>query len=97
MTDMSKRYAIQDIDEAANYLKHPVLGKRLLEICQALMELNISDSYQIFGTPDDMKLRSCVTLFNAVPGASPVFKQVLDKFYKGTGDERTLNILGTVN
>lgn len=92
----SKYYAIKDIDEAAAYLKHPVLGSRLVEICRALLALESDNATQIFGDPDDMKLRSSMTLFASVPGADPVFEAVLKKFFGGKKDERTLEILGSV-
>lgn len=94
MTETSRLYAIKDIREATDYLLDDELGSRLINICKALLALDNHDPHAIFGSPDDMKLRSSMTLFAAVPGASPVFGQVLDKFYKGEQDERTLQILG---
>jgi uncharacterized protein (DUF1810 family) len=89
----SQFYAIKDIDEANAYLKHPVLGYRLVEITTALLELPTNDARQIFGFPDDMKLRSSVTLFLQIKNASPVFQKVLNKFFNGQPDEQTLQIL----
>jgi uncharacterized protein (DUF1810 family) len=94
MTETSRRYAIKDINEALDYLLHPVLGIRLVNICHALLELKTNDPYEIFGTPDDLKLKSSITLFDAVPATFPVFGQVLDKFYNGQKDQRTLTLLG---
>lgn len=93
-SSISKRYAIQNLGEAGAYLQHPVLGSRLIEISTALLALESSDAYRIFGTPDDLKLKSSMTLFAAVPGADPIFEQVLQKFFRGTKDENTLRILG---
>jgi uncharacterized protein (DUF1810 family) len=93
-SSISQRYAIQDAAEAAAYLKHPVLGARLVEISQALLGLASSNATSIMGSPDDVKLRSSMTLFGAVPGASPVFQQVLDKFFGGQPDAQTLRRLG---
>ena len=93
-SETSRYYAIKDINEAEEFLKHPVLGSRLIEICRALINLPVNDPYQIFGNPDDMKLRSSITLFAAVQGADPVFEKVLDKYFDGKKDERTLQILG---
>ena len=93
-SSISQRYAIQDAAEAAAYLQHPVLGARLLEISQALLGLAGSNATGIMGSPDDLKLRSSMTLFGAVPGASPVFQQVLDKFFGGKPDGQTLRLLG---
>jgi uncharacterized protein (DUF1810 family) len=93
MTDTSKYYAIKDIQEASEYLMDQTLGLRLTNICKALLELETNDAYQIFGSPDDLKLKSSMTLFDAVPATFPVFGQVLDKFYNGEKDERTLELL----
>jgi uncharacterized protein (DUF1810 family) len=71
-----------------------VLGLRLLDISGALLGLASGNASAIMGSPDDLKLRSCMTLFAALPGAPPVFQQVLDKFYGGARDEKTLRILG---
>lgn len=93
-SETSRYYAIKDIEEAEEFLKHSVLGNRLKEISKALVSLSLNDAYQIFGSPDDMKLRSSMTLFASVPGADPVFEQVLDKYFDGQKDERTLQISG---
>jgi uncharacterized protein (DUF1810 family) len=94
MTEISRFYAIKDIGEATDYLMDDELGTRLTNICKALLELETSNAYEIFGSPDDIKLQSSMTLFDAVPATFPVFGQVLDKFYGGERDERTLQILG---
>jgi uncharacterized protein (DUF1810 family) len=93
-SSISQRYAIRDAAEAAAYLHHPVLGARLVEISQALLGLASGNATSIMGSPDDLKLRSSMTLFGAVPGASPVFQQVLDKFFGGAPDAKTLQLLG---
>lgn len=85
-------FSIIGIDEAKEYLNHPLLGMRLREITQALLELEMDDPAKIFGSPDDLKLRSCMTLFDAVEPES-VFDKVLLKFFDGRRDERTLKIL----
>ena len=92
-SETSKFYAIQNLDEAAAYLHDPVLGKRLVEISKALLNLPGSSAYQIFGSPDDMKLRSSMTLFAAVPGADAVFQTVLDKYFNGSPDTATLRLI----
>ena len=92
-TSTSVTYAIKDVDEAAAYLGHPVLGGRLVEICNALLALDDNDAHKIFGSPDDLKLRSSMTLFSLVPAADKVFQQVLDKFFGGRKDEKTLQLL----
>jgi uncharacterized protein (DUF1810 family) len=92
-SETSKYYALKNIDEAQAYLNHPILGSRLIEICTQLLNLSTHSATQIFGTPDDMKLRSCVTLFNALSDTCPVFQQVLDRFFNGEGDNKTLRII----
>ena len=88
---MAQRYAIRDMEEAKAYLADRVLGPRLIEISQALLGLSSSDATAVMGTPDDLKLRSCMTLFSLVPGADPVFARVLDKFYGGRRDELSIS------
>ncbi|MBW3127437.1 DUF1810 domain-containing protein [Hymenobacter profundi] len=92
-SETSKFYAIQDAAEAEAYLAHPVLGSRLLEISNALLTLSASNATSVFGSPDDLKLKSSMTLFASLPKADPVFQAVLDKFFNGTKDNKTLQIL----
>ncbi|PSR55537.1 DUF1810 domain-containing protein [Adhaeribacter arboris] len=92
-SEISKFYAIQDINEAEAFLKHPILGSRLVLICQELLQLKENNANKIFGSPDDLKLKSSMTLFSLVPDTDPVFQQVLDKFFNGTKDSKTLQIV----
>ncbi|MFD2784482.1 DUF1810 domain-containing protein [Hymenobacter rubripertinctus] len=94
LSETARFYGIKDGAEAAAYLAHPVLGPRLVEICEALLTLASFDATRIFGRPDDVKLRSCLTLFRTVPGASAVFGRVLEQFYGGQPDPQTLALLG---
>jgi uncharacterized protein (DUF1810 family) len=89
----SKFYAIKDLHEAEEFLHDPVLGKRLIDICNELLKLETNDANKVFGSPDDVKLRSSITLFSSVSGADPVFQKVLDKFFNGKKDPRTLQII----
>jgi uncharacterized protein (DUF1810 family) len=93
-SETSRFYGIKDLAEATAYLQHPVLGPRLVAICEALLKLPGSNVTAIMGSPDDMKLRSSMTLFGAVPGAAPVFEAVLAKFFGGKPDAQTLRLLG---
>jgi uncharacterized protein (DUF1810 family) len=93
MTETSRYYAIKNMKEATDYLMDNELGTRLTEICKALLELETNDPNKIFGTPDDLKLFSSMTLFDAVPATFPIFGRVLDKFYAGERDTRTLELL----
>lgn len=92
-TPTSRHYAIKDINEATDFLFDEILGPRLVKICKVLLELATNDAFEVFGNPDHLKLRSSMTLFDAVPATFPVFGLVLDKFYQGKRDQRTLDIL----
>ena len=92
-SDIAKNYSIKNLDEAAAYLNHPVLGKRLIEICNALLKIDGKTANQIFGNPDDLKLRSSMTLFANVKNADPIFDEVLNKYFNGQPDKLTLQIL----
>lgn len=88
-------YAIKNLGEAVAYLQNELLGSRLTEICDALLALSSNNASEIFGYPDDMKLRSSMTLFEAASCSTEnIFAQVLDKFFAGERDERTLEIIG---
>ena len=86
-------YGIADAEEARQYLAHPVLGARLREITEALLELPESDSVRVMGRPDDLKLCSSMTLFEYVSVQDSVFGKVLDKYYGGSRDAVTLRML----
>ncbi len=87
-------YGISGIEEARAYLADPVLGRRLVEISEALMALENKNAAVIFGTPDDLKLRSCMTLFAAAGGENTVFRKVLEAYFQGGKDEQTLRRIG---
>jgi uncharacterized protein (DUF1810 family) len=86
-------YGITDLAEATAYLRHPVLGPRLVEISQALLPLPGKNATTVMGSPDDVKLCSSMTLFSQVPEADPVFMQVLEKYFQGKEDFRTIALL----
>ena len=90
----SKHYAIRSIDEARAYLDHPILGPRLLECSEAVVGVEGLSASDIFGSPDDQKLRSCATLFACVTPPGSVFDRLLGKYYRGGRDGKTLQILG---
>jgi uncharacterized protein (DUF1810 family) len=92
-SDFSKYYAIKDLKEAEAYVQHPVLGSRLLCMCKALLNLESNDAHYIFGSPDDVKLKSSMTLFSSVANADPIFQAVLDKCFDGEKDRKTLRRL----
>lgn len=90
---MSMRYDLDGLEEARAYLAHPVLGPRLLECCEAVLKADSNDPWEVFGSPDDLKFRSCLTLFALADPSVPIFEQLLDKFYGGQKDLRTIQIL----
>ncbi len=92
-SETSKFYAIKNRAEAEDYLRHPVLGKRLIEISEALLAHENKTAHQIFGSPDDVKLKSSMTLFGAIENANPVFQAVLDKYFGGAKDQKTLELI----
>jgi uncharacterized protein (DUF1810 family) len=89
----AQEYAIRSRDEAVAFLAHPVLGARLRRCCQALLEHKGKRIQDIMGFPDDLKLRSSMTLFAAISTQDSVFHKVLDAFYSGRVDDRTLAFL----
>ncbi len=93
LSSTAQFYGIHSLEEAEAYLQHPVLGTRLLSISNELLKLESSNATQIFGSPDDLKLRSSMTLFATVSGADLVFELVLDKFFNGEKDSRTMDLL----
>lgn len=93
MSATSLYYGIRGLDEAKAYLKDPVLGERLREISEALLEIETNDPRAVFWSPDDMKLRSCMTLFSVAAPECDLFKKVLDKFFDGKPDPLTLDML----
>lgn len=93
MSSMAHYYGINDAEEARAYLNHPILGDRLREITLALLNVENKSAMEIFGWTDAMKLRSCMTLFNAVANGDDLFQKVLDKYYSGKADDVTLAML----
>jgi uncharacterized protein (DUF1810 family) len=92
----SRRYSIQSLAEAEAYLRHSVLGPRLLECAAAVLEVEGRSAVEIFGSPDDVKLRSCATLFACVSPAGSVFERLIDRYFEGRRDGQTLRLLGIV-
>lgn len=90
---MSQRFAIRSAVEAQAYLNHPILGSRLMQCCEALLAINGRSAHEIFGYPDDMKLQSCATLFASITPADWVFARVLERYFSGRRDQKTLDLL----
>jgi uncharacterized protein (DUF1810 family) len=91
---MARRYAIKSAAEAVAYLRHPVLGPRLVACAEAAFGVEGRTAHDIFGSPDDVKLRSCATLFAQVSLPGSVFHRLLDRYFAGQPDPRTLELLG---
>ena len=92
-SEMSQFYAIKSIGEAHAYLEHPILGPRLIECGETLLSIKGRSAHEIFGSPDDMKLKSCMTLFASISPVGSVFEKVLDHYYNGERDDRTLRLI----
>ena len=86
-------YALKGLSEAQAYLSHPILGPRLLECCRAILLAEGKSATAIFGSPDDMKLRSSMTLFASAGASQSEFIQVLTKYFSGQSDPQTIALL----
>lgn len=89
----ARRYALADADEARAYLDHSVLGARLRACVAAALAVPDRSAHAIFGSPDDLKFRSCLTLFQHIAPEEPLFGRALDRFFDGRPDPRTLDLL----
>ena len=94
-SETARWYAIRDLDEARAYLAHPLLGPRLIDCAEALLAVQGRSAREILGTPDDLKLRSCATLFAQVSPGGSIFHRLLEVFFEGVADARTLALLGS--
>ncbi len=94
LSAMSMKYAIQHLQEAQQYLAHEILGNRLVAISASLLKIEGKTANEIFSSPDDAKLQSCMTLFSLVTNTNPVFNEVLEKYFQGERCSKTLEILG---
>ncbi len=90
---MSRKYAISGLAEAEAYLRHPVLGARLEECVDAVLGITGKSAHEIFGSPDDSKLCSCATLFSRVTPKGSHFERLLELYFEGRPDARTLQLL----
>ena len=90
---MAQRFAIASLDEAKAYLAHPVVGARLRECARLVLAVPDRSIHYIFGSPDDLKFRSCMTLFSRAAPAEPVFQQCLQKYFAGHGDPQSITLL----
>jgi len=93
-SSMAQRYGIASLEEARAYLAHAVLGPRLRECCALMLAVPAKDAHEILGSPDDLKFRSCLTLFSLAAPQEAVFRQALQRFYEGEPDARTVALCG---
>lgn len=93
-SETAKFYEIKSLNEAKTYLEHNILGNRLKEISNVLIEIECNDANHIFGFPDDLKLKSCMTLFSVISNDSKsIFNKVIDKFFNNEVDYKTINLI----
>ena len=92
-SQMAWHFGLQSRGEAVAYLAHPLLGPRLRECVELVLAVEGRSAHAIFGSPDDLKLRSCLTLFREIDGVDGVFGQALDKYFDGQPDPATLQLL----
>jgi uncharacterized protein (DUF1810 family) len=90
---MAQRYAIATLGEAAAYLEHPILGPRLIECSELVNQVEGRTINEIFGSPDDLKFHSSMTLFASIPDAPPAFDAALAKYFGGAPDRMTAKML----
>ena len=92
-TDMTKLYSIKSLKEASAYLEHPILGQRLIDSCEILLNLDAPSISNVMGFPDDLKLRSSMTLFEYISKPDSIFKKVLTQYFDDNFDDASLEIL----
>jgi len=92
-SNTARYYGMTDLQHAREYWAHPLLGVRLEACCGLLLDISLGTAHEILGSPDDLKLRSSMTLFEVAAAQTPIFANVLERFYEGTRDARTLELL----
>lgn len=95
-SDTSKFYAITDLNEATDFVAHPILGKHLIEISELILTFKMKSIESILGELESRKLRSSMTLFTLVENSNPIFQHVLDAFFSGEKDPLTLSIINSI-
>ena len=92
-SEIAVYYSIENLEEARAYLAEPVLAEHMQQICEALLENESDNAEEVMGWPDDLKLRSSMTLFREADPENAIYQKVLDKFFDGQADEKTLALL----
>ena len=96
-TDMTKLFSIKSTQEAIAYLEHPLLGKRLVESCEILVSLDATSISEVMGFPDDLKLRSSMTLFEYVSKPNSIFRKVLIRYFDNELDETSIKLIKAIS
>ena len=92
-SNTTKLYSIKSLEEGRAYLGHPVLGQRLIEACEILLSLKDASMDEVMGFPDDLKLLSSMTLFEAVSDSNSIFTKMIEFYYEGKRDRASLEII----
>ena len=95
-SDVTKLYSIKSIDEARSYLAHPILGERLIESCETLLKLENVLISEVMGFPDDLKLKSSMTLFEYASNKNSIFNKVINVYFEDERDEASLEIINSL-
>ena len=96
-SETTKLYSIKSLEEAMAYLEHPVLGKRLIEACEILLSLRDASMDEVMGFPDDLKLLSSMTLFEAVSDSNSIFTKIIEFYFDDERDETSLGIIESMS
>lgn len=97
LSDMARRYAIMSVEEAHKYLSHPILGPRVIECTRLVNDCGVRDAHEIFGTPDDLKFHSSMTLFSCAAGPNSEFASALERFFSGEPDIHTCELMRDIS
>ena len=95
-SDITKLYSIKSIEEAQAYLEHPVLGERLIESCEILLSLKDASMDEVMGFPDDLKLLSSMTLFEAISEPNSIFTKMIEVYFDDERDKASLRIIESI-
>ena len=96
-SETTKLYSIKSLEEAMAYLEHPVLGQRLIEACEILLSLRDASMDEVMGFPDDLKLLSSMTLFEAVSDSNSIFTKIIEFYFNDERDETSIEIIKTMS
>ena len=96
-SDTAKLYSIKSLEEGRAYLEHPLLGSRLIEACEILLSLKDTSMDEVMGFPDDLKLLSSVTLFEAISEPNSIFTKIIEIYFDGERDEASFKLIKSMN